>query len=238
MTRVGLLWKLHDALMDNQAVAGGASDRRDGQCRWPMAKGEIAIGAQYVALGSPEEARRAKGEIVPPGVNGRRILVTRHPVGVVGMITPVELPVLDAGPQGCTRACRGVARSWPSRRPPRPIRGVSHGRPLAEEVGYPAGAVNVLTGSARAIAGAMMARDEVRQDHLHRLHRGRKGTDPPIRRHRQEGSRWNWVATRPSSSSTTPISMRRPRAAIVSKYRNSGQTCVCANRILRTGRGL
>jgi succinate-semialdehyde dehydrogenase/glutarate-semialdehyde dehydrogenase len=72
------------------------------------AMGEIAIGAQYVRWFA-EEARRAKGEIVPPGVNGRRILVTRHPVGVVGMITPWNFPssmlarkVAPALAVGCT----------------------------------------------------------------------------------------------------------------------------------------
>ena len=106
MTRVGLLWKLHDALMDNQAALAELLTVEMGK---PLAeaKGEIAIGAQYVRWFA-EEARRAKGEIVPPGVNGRRILVTRHPVGVRWHDHAVELPVLDAGPQGCTRACRGL----------------------------------------------------------------------------------------------------------------------------------
>ena len=90
MTRVGLLWKLHDALMDNQAALAELLTIEMGK---PLAeaRGEIAIGAQYVRWFA-EEARRAKGEIVPAGVKGRRILVTKHPVGVVGMITPWNFP--------------------------------------------------------------------------------------------------------------------------------------------------
>jgi succinate-semialdehyde dehydrogenase/glutarate-semialdehyde dehydrogenase len=124
------------------------------------AMGEIAIGAQYVRWFA-EEARRAKGEIVPPGVNGRRILVTRHPVGVVGMITPWNFPssmlarkVAPALAVGCTVVAKPATAT--------PYSGLAWAA-LAEEVGYPAGAVNVVTGSARAIAGAMMARDEVRK---------------------------------------------------------------------------
>ncbi len=81
MSRVGLLWALHDALMDHQADLAELLTVEMGK---PLAeaKGEIAIGAQYIRWFA-EEARRAKGEIVPAGVNGRRILVTHHPVGVL-----------------------------------------------------------------------------------------------------------------------------------------------------------
>ena len=74
MDRCNLLWKLHDALMDNQKDLAELLTVEMGK---PMAEsmGEIAIGAQYVRWFA-EEARRAKGEIVPAGVNGRRILVT------------------------------------------------------------------------------------------------------------------------------------------------------------------
>ena len=76
--------------MDNQATLAELLTVEMGK---PLAeaKGEIAIGAQYVRWFA-EEARRAKGEIVPAGVNGRRILVTKHAIGVVGMITPWNFP--------------------------------------------------------------------------------------------------------------------------------------------------
>jgi len=74
MGRLALLWKLHDALMDNQDSLAELLTREMGK---PLAeaKGEIAIGAQYLRWYA-EEARRVKGEIVPAGVSGRPILVT------------------------------------------------------------------------------------------------------------------------------------------------------------------
>nr|WP_300975908.1 aldehyde dehydrogenase family protein [Yoonia sp.] len=114
MSRMGLLWKMHDALMDNQA---GLAEFLTIEMGKPLAeaKGEIAIGAQYVRWFA-EEARRAKGEIVPAGVNGRRILVTKHPVGVVGMITPWNFPssmlarkIAPALAVGCTVVAKPVS---------------------------------------------------------------------------------------------------------------------------------
>jgi len=90
LERVGLLWKLHDAVLDNQKSLAELLTIEQGK---PLAEamGEMAIGAAYVRWFA-EEVRRAKGEIVPAPGNGRRILVTHHPVGVVGMITPWNFP--------------------------------------------------------------------------------------------------------------------------------------------------
>ena len=88
--RVGLLHKLHDALMDNQEVLAQLLTAEQGK---PLAeaRGEIAIGAAYVRWFA-EEVRRAKGEIVPSPTSDRRLMVTRHPVGIVGAITPWNFP--------------------------------------------------------------------------------------------------------------------------------------------------
>ena len=200
MSRVGLLWKLHDALMDNQTALAELLTVEMGK---PLAEamGEIAIGAQYVRWFA-EEARRAKGEIVPAGVNGRRILVTKHPVGVVGMITPWNFP--------SSMLARKLAP--------------------ALAVGYPAGVINIVTGSARAIAGAMMARSELRKVTF------------------TGSTEVGKELIRASADTVKKVSMElggnapfivfddadldaAVEGAIVSKYRNSGQTCVCANRI-------
>ena len=200
---------LHDALMDNQ--------RR----RWrelltvemgkPLAeaKGEIAIGAQYVRWFA-EEARRAKGEIVPAGVNGRRILVTKHAIGVVGMITPWNFPssmlarkIAPALAAGCTVVAKPATADALFR--PRLGRALRGGRVFRGR------------GQRRDRLGARdRGRDDGQrggsQDHLHRLHRGRQGADPPAAPTRSRRSRWSWAATRPSSSSTMPIWTRRSRA--------------------------
>ncbi|MDG3040983.1 NAD-dependent succinate-semialdehyde dehydrogenase [Roseicyclus marinus] len=226
MSRVGLLWKLHDALMDNQAALAELLTVEMGK---PLAeaKGEIAIGAQYVRWYA-EEVRRAKGEIVPAGVNGRRILVTKHPIGVVGMITPWNFPssmlarkIAPALAAGCPIVAKPATAT--------PYSGLAWAA-LAEEVGYPAGVVNVVTGSARAIAGAMMERFEVRKVTF------------------TGSTEVGKELIRASADTVKKVSMElggnapfivfddadldaAVEGAIISKYRNSGQTCVCANRI-------
>lgn len=226
MDRVGLLWKLHDALMDNQDALGELLTVEMGK---PLAeaKGEIAIGAQYVRWFA-EEARRAKGEIVPAGANGRRILVTKHPVGVVGMITPWNFPssmlARKVGP-ALAAGCPVVAKPATAT----PYSGLAWAA-LAEEVGYPKGVVNVLTGSARKIAGAMME-------------------SPVVRKVTFTGStEVGKELIRQSADTVKKVSMelggnapfivfddadldKAVEGAMVSKFRNSGQTCVCANRI-------
>ncbi|MBM2574964.1 NAD-dependent succinate-semialdehyde dehydrogenase [Jannaschia sp. Os4] len=226
MERCGLLWKLHDALMDNQKALAELLTVEMGK---PLAEamGEIAIGAQYVRWFA-EEARRAKGEIVPAGVNGRRILVTKHAVGVVGMITPWNFPssmlarkIAPALAVGCTVVAKPATAT--------PYSGIAWGA-LCEEVGYPKGVVNVVTGSAREIAGALMA-------------------DPRVRKITFTGStEVGKELIRQSADTVKKVSMElggnapflvfddadldaAVDGAMVSKFRNSGQTCVCANRI-------
>ena len=226
MSRVGLLWALHDALMDHQADLAELLTVEMGK---PLAeaKGEIAIGAQYIRWFA-EEARRAKGEIVPAGVNGRRILVTHHPVGVVGMITPWNFPssmlARKLGPAlavGCTVVAKPATAT--------PYSGLAWAA-LAEEAGFPKGVVNVVTGSARKIAGAMM-------------------DSPVVRKVTFTGStEVGKTLIRQSAETVKKVSMelggnapfivfddadldKAVDGAMASKFRNAGQTCVCANRL-------
>jgi succinate-semialdehyde dehydrogenase/glutarate-semialdehyde dehydrogenase len=226
MGRVGLLWKLHDALMDNRAALAELLTVEMGK---PLAEaqGEIAIGAQYVRWFA-EEARRAKGEIVPAGVNGRRILVSKHPVGVVGMITPWNFPssmlarkVAPALAVGCPVVAKPATAT--------PYSGLAWAA-LAEEVGYPPGVVNVLTGSARQIAGAMMERPELRKITF------TGSTEVGKELIRQSADTVKKVSMELGGNAPFLVFEdadldAAAEGAIVSKYRNSGQTCVCANRI-------
>ncbi|RMA41201.1 NAD-dependent succinate-semialdehyde dehydrogenase [Rhodophyticola porphyridii] len=226
MDRLGLLWKLHDALMDNQADLAELLTVEMGK---PLAEalGEIAIGAQYVRWFA-EEARRAKGEIVPAGVNGRRILVTRHPVGVVGMITPWNFPssmlarkLAPALAVGCTVVAKPATAT--------PYSGLAWAA-LSEEVGFPSGTVNILTGSAKEIAGAMMARDEVRKITFtgstavgKELIRGSADTVKKVSM--ELGGNAPFLVFDDADLDAAV------EGVMTSKYRNMGQTCVCANRI-------
>lgn len=224
--RVGLLWKMHDALMDNQDALGELLTVEMGK---PLAeaKGEIAIGAQYVRWFA-EEARRAKGEIVPAGVNGRRILVTNHPVGVVGMITPWNFPssmlarkIAPALAVGCPVVAKPATAT--------PYSGLAWAA-LAEDVGYPAGVVNVLTGSARKIAGAIMARPEVRKVTF----TGSTEVGKELIRNSAETVKkvsMELGGNAPFIVFDDADLDKAVEGAMVSKFRNSGQTCVCANRI-------
>ena len=226
MERVGLLWKLHDALMDNQASLAELLTVEMGK---PLAeaKGEIAIGAQYVRWFA-EEARRAKGEIVPAGVGGRRILVTKHAVGVVGMITPWNFPssmlarkIAPALAVGCTVVAKPATAT--------PYSGLAWGA-LCEEAGYPAGVVNVVTGSAREIAGALMAAPEVRKITFtgstevgKELIRGSADTVKKVSM--ELGGNAPFLVFDDADLDAAV------EGAMVSKFRNAGQTCVCANRL-------
>ena len=226
MERVALLWRLHDALMDHQATLAELLTVEMGK---PLAeaRGEIAIGAQYVRWFA-EEARRAKGEIVPAGVAGRRILVTKHAAGVVGMITPWNFPssmlarkLAPALAVGCTVVAKPATAT--------PFSGLAWGA-LAEEVGYPAGVVNVVTGSAREIAGAMMASPEVRKITFtgstevgKELIRGSADTVKKVSM--ELGGNAPFIVFDDADLD------RAVEGAMVSKFRNAGQTCVCANRL-------
>ena len=226
MERVGLLWKLHDALMDNQDALAEMLTIEMGK---PLAEamGEIAIGAQYVRWFA-EEARRAKGEIVPAGVNGRRILVTKHPVGVVGMITPWNFPssmlarkIAPALAAGCPVVAKPATAT--------PYSGLAWAA-LAEDVGYPEGVVNVVTGSARKIAGAMMAAPEVRKiTFTGSTEVGkeliRKSADTVKKVSMELGGNAPFIVFDDADLD------RAVEGAMIAKFRNSGQTCVCANRI-------
>ncbi len=226
MERLDLLWKLHDALLDNRDTLAELLTVEQGKPLFES-KGEITIGAAYVRWFA-EEARRAKGEIVPAPGGDRRILVTKHPIGVVGMITPWNFPssmlarkIAPALAVGCTVVAKPATAT--------PYSGLAWGA-LCEEVGFPSGSVNIVTGSARKIGGAIM--DDARVRKLTFTGSTEVGKE----------------LIRQSADTVKKVSMelggnapfivfddadidKAVQGAIVSKFRNAGQTCVCANRI-------
>ncbi len=223
--RVGLLQKLHDALMDHQEPLAQLLTAEQGK---PLAesRGEIAIGAAYIRWFA-EEVRRAKGEIIPAPTADRKLLVTHHPIGVVGAITPWNFPssmlARKLGPAlaaGCTVVAKPATAT--------PYSGLVWGK-LCQDVGFPDGVVNILTGSARAIGGAIMA-------------------SPTVRKVTFTGStEVGKTLIRQSADTVKKVSMElggnapfivfddadldaAVEGAMISKYRNMGQTCVCTNR--------
>jgi len=225
MQRVALLWKLHDALMDNQQSLAELLTIEQGKPT-PEASGEIAISAAYIRWFA-EEIRRAKGEIIPAPTNGRRILTTKHPVGVVGMITPWNFPssmlARKLGPAlaaGCTVVAKPATVT--------PYSGLAWAA-LCEEVGFPSGVINIVTGSAREIGGAIMASPKVRKvTFTGSTEVGkeliRQSADTVKKVSMELGGNAPFIVMDDADMDAAI------EGAMASKFRNAGQTCICANR--------
>ena len=220
--RVGLLHKLHDALLDNQEDLAQLLTAEQGKPLFE-ARGEIAIGAAYVRWFA-EEIRRAKGEIVPSPSSDRRLLVTRHPVGVVGAITPWNFPssmlarkLAPALAAGCTVVAKPATAT--------PYSGIVWGK-LCQDVGFPDGVVNILTGSARAIGGAIMANPDVRKvTFTGSTEVGkeliRQSADTVKKVSMELGGNAPFIVFDDADLDAAV------EGAMIAKYRNMGQTCVC-----------
>ncbi len=225
LERHKLLRKLHDAIMDNQQSLAELLTIEQGKSL-TEAKGEIGISAAYV-LWFAEEARRTYGDVVPSPWADRRILVTREPTGVIAAITPWNFPssmlarkLAPALAAGCTTVVKPASQT--------PYSGLAWGA-LCEEVGFPKGAVNIVTGAASEIGDEICA-------------------NPLVRKITFTGStEVGKVLMAKAASTVKKVSMelggnapflafddcdleRAVEGAIVAKYRNSGQTCVCTNR--------
>ncbi len=223
--RVRLMHDLHDALMDNQEPLAQLLTAEQGKPLFES-RGEIAIGAAYIRWFA-EEIRRAKGEIVPPPTQDRRLLVTRHAVGVVGAITPWNFPssmlARKLGPAlaaGCTVVAKPASAT--------PFSGLAWGK-LVQDVGFPDGVVNIVTGSARDIGGAIMASPDVRKVTF------TGSTEVGKTLIRQSADTVKKVSMELGGSAPFIVFDDADldaaiEGAMISKYRNMGQTCVCTNR--------
>ncbi len=224
--RVGLMRRLHQAILDEQEALAAMLTAEQGK---PLAesRAEVASSAAYV-LWFAEEARRAYGGIVPSPVAGRRLMTTRHPVGVVAAITPWNFPssmlARKLGPalaSGCTVIVKPASAT--------PLSGLVWGH-LAEKAGVPKGVVNVVTGSARAIGGELTSNPKVRKITFtgstaigKELIRQAAGT---VKRVSMElGGNAPFLVFDDADLD------RAVAGAVFAKFRNMGQTCVCTNRL-------
>jgi len=225
MERVSLLHKLHDALMDNQEDLAQLLTAEQGKPLFE-ARGEIAIGAAYVRWFA-EEIRRTKGEIIPAPTNDKRLMVTHHPVGVVGMITPWNFPssmlarkIAPALAAGCTVVAKPA--------PQTPYSGLVWGK-LCQDVGFPDGVVNIVTGDAPAIGGAFMENKDVRKVTF----TGSTGVGKLLLR--QAADQVKKVSMELGGNAPFIVFDDADldaavEGAMIAKFRNMGQTCVCTNR--------
>ena len=191
------------------------------------ARGEIAYGASYLAWYA-EEALRLYGDIIPGNAPGQRILVLRQPVGVCAAITPWNFPCAmitrKAAPAlaaGCTFVVRPASAT--------PLSALALGE-LAQRAGVPPGVFNVITGSSRAIGAELTASDTVKKfSFTGSTETGRlllAQCAPTVKKVSMElGGNAPFIVFDDADLDATVS------GALAAKFRNAGQTCVCANRI-------
>lgn len=192
------------------------------------AQGEIQYAASYIEWFA-EEARRTYGEVIPSPWPDKRIVVTREPVGVCAAITPWNFPaamitrkVAPALAAGCTIIVKPATQT--------PLSALAMAE-LAQRAGVPAGVFSVLTGGARAIGGALTASPVVRKltftgsTEVGRLLAAQCA--PTLKKMSLElGGNAPFIVFDDADLDAAV------QGALASKYRNTGQTCVCANRLL------
>lgn len=191
-------------------------------------RGEIAYAASYIQWFA-EEARRIYGSIVPSPWTDKQILVTKEPVGVCAAITPWNFPaamitrkVAPALAAGCTIIVKPAQQT--------PLSALALAE-LAVRAGVPAGVFSVLTGSSRAIGGVLTASMEVRKlTFTGSTEVGRvlaAQCAPSLKKMSLElGGNAPFIVFDDADLDAAVV------GAMASKYRNTGQTCVCANRLL------
>jgi succinate-semialdehyde dehydrogenase/glutarate-semialdehyde dehydrogenase len=225
--RSAIMMQFYALIMEHQEDLAHLMTAEQGK---PLAesRGEIAYAAAFIQWFS-EEAKRVYGDLIPGHQRDRRIIVLKQPVGVVASITPWNFPsamiARKVGPAlaaGCTIVCKPASQT--------PFSALALGE-LADRAGIPAGVLNVVTGSAQKI--------------------GRELTgNPLVRKLTFTGStQIGKLLLEQCAGTVKKVSMElggnapfivfedadldaAVEGAIAAKYRNTGQTCVCANRIL------
>lgn len=191
------------------------------------ARGEVDYAASFVEFYA-EEAKRVYGETIPTFRDGSRIVVTKQPLGVVAAITPWNFPmamitrkISPALAAGCTAVCKPA--------PETPLTALALAA-LAERAGIPAGVVNIITGDALQIG------PELTSNPLVRLVGFTGSTEVGKLLMQQSASTVKKVALELGGNAPFIVFDDADvdaavAGAMASKYRNTGQTCVCSNRI-------
>jgi len=192
------------------------------------ARGEVGYAASFVEWFA-EEAKRLYGDVIPGHQPDKRIMVLRQPVGVVAAITPWNFPaamitrkVAPALAAGCTVVCKPASQT--------PFTALALAE-LAARAGLPKGVFNVVTGSAREIGGVLTSDPRVRKlSFTGSTEIGKElmaqcaGTMKKVSL--ELGGNAPFIVFDDADLDAAVA------GAIASKYRNTGQTCVCANRLL------
>jgi len=191
-------------------------------------RGEITYAASFIEWFA-EEGKRVYGDMVPQNAHGRRILVMKEPIGVFAAITPWNFPAAmitrKAGP-GWAAGCTGVIR--PASQTPYSALALAV---LAERAGMPPGVCNVITGPSGPIGGALTSSPTVRKlTFTGSTEVGSKllaQIAPTVKKASMElGGNAPFIVFDDADLDAAVV------GAMASKFRNAGQTCVCANRLL------
>ena len=190
-------------------------------------RGEIAYGASFVEWFA-EEAKRVYGDIIPAPMGDRRIVVTKEPIGVVASITPWNFPnamITRKCAPALAVGCPVVAK--PATSTPYSALALAE---LAERAGFPKGVFNVVTGSARGIGGEMTSNPIVRKlTFTGSTEIGKQLMEQcasTVKKVSMElGGHAPFIVFDDADLDEAVV------GAMQSKYRNMGQTCVCANRM-------
>ncbi|MCP3023679.1 NADP-dependent succinate-semialdehyde dehydrogenase [Cupriavidus basilensis] len=224
--RSALLRKWFELLLANQDDLARIMTAEQGK-PFAEARGEIGYAASFIEWFA-EEGKRVYGETIPAPVSNQRIVVTKEPVGVCAAITPWNFPAAmitrKAGPAlaaGCTMVVKPASQT--------PLTALAMVA-LAERAGIPAGVLSVVTGSAAAIGGELSSNPLVRKlTFTGSTEVGRTlmaQTASTIKKVSMElGGNAPFIVFEDADLDAAV------EGAIVSKYRNAGQTCVCANRL-------
>ncbi|KAJ7982096.1 Aldehyde dehydrogenase [Quillaja saponaria] len=185
------------------------------------AMSEITYGAGFIEFAA-EEAKRVYGDIIPSPLSDRRLFVLKQPVGVVGAITPWNFPLaMITRKVGPALACGCTAVIKPSELTPLTALAAAE---LSIQAGIPPGVLNVVMGNAPDIGDALISSPQVQPAVGKKLMAGAAGTVKKIS--------LELGGNAPCLIFDDADLEVAVKGTIAAKFRNTGQTCVCANRIL------
>jgi len=227
LERANLLWRWYELIQEHAEELARLITEEMGK---PLAeaKGEVAVLAADYVRWYAEEARRVYGETIPASAPNKRFLVFKQPVGVVGAITPWNFPagmvtrkIAPALAAGCTVVIKPAEQT--------PITAIRLFE-LLEEAGFPKGVANLVTGQPEPIGQTLLQDDRVRKITFtgstevgKLLMRGAADTVKKVSL--ELGGHAPFLIFEDADLD------QAVRGVMASKFRNTGQTCVCANRI-------
>ncbi len=224
--RAAILRRVADRIMARSEEIARVMTAEQGK---PLAeaRGEVRISADYFSWNG-EEARRIYGDLIPASTNQKRLLVLRQPVGVTAAITPWNFPasmlarkIAPALAAGCTVVCKPASAT--------PLTACALFDAM-EEAGLPKGVANLVTGPAGAVVGAWMDDGRVRKvSFTGSTEVGKelmRGAAAQMKRVSLElGGHAPFLIFADADLDAAAAGL------VMSKFRNAGQTCICANRL-------